>query len=53
MDGLWDHEIEALMRETDISLLAHALVDKAVTASGKDNVTAVAFEFTEDKSANL
>ncbi len=53
VDGLWDHEIEALMRETDISLLAHALVDKAVTASGKDNVTAVAFEFTEDKSANL
>lgn len=44
VDGLWDHRIADLLREPYDPEIAHRLVKEAVTASGRDNTTALVIE---------
>jgi len=48
VEGLWDYQIEDLMRSHSCSSLAEHLVNEALASSGKDNITAITFEFMED-----
>jgi len=44
VDGLWDHRITDVVRETDDPAIAQMLVDEAVQAAGRDNTTALVIE---------
>lgn len=54
VDGLWDRNIEELIRTPDASTATHEaarrLVEKAVDNSGRDNTTAVVIEIREPSS---
>lgn len=41
VDGLWDHRLTDLVRETRDPAIAEILVDEAVRTSGRDNTTAL------------
>ncbi|HEY4988576.1 MAG TPA: gamma-glutamylcyclotransferase [Opitutaceae bacterium] len=48
VDGLWDRQIEEIIRTTAVEpgapTVAQRLIDEAVTSSGRDNTTAVVIE---------
>jgi len=48
IDGLWDRQIEEIIRKAPLKLenqsVAHQLVDTSVQQSGRDNTTAIAIE---------
>ena len=41
VDGLWDHRIEDVLRAESDPNIAKVIVEEAVAASGRDNVTAL------------
>ena len=44
-EGLWNRQIEEILRETNDGPFATRLVQAAVESSGRDNCTAVVVEF--------
>lgn len=46
VDGLWDHRISDIIRDQNDPEIARLIVEEAVTASGRDNTTALVIKVT-------
>jgi serine/threonine protein phosphatase PrpC len=43
IEGLWDRQLEAMIRESATTPIAQRLIDAALERAGRDNITALVY----------